>query len=631
MRNTVAQVREWLEQEIPLSKIAVITPFFEQDLAVLEQYFRIEGVPLSRATGLRVQSIAAVQSALARLRLSSADLRFSDLEMSFRHGVPDRFEKFDASFREAMDGSDLARSPAVQAQVEPWLTKEREVGLEEFFAIVSQVWPKEGPGSMSAVFNDLFESTPRIWRQTPRAWVAWLEKRIARIEYTNPENLGGLQILPLKSADFPGVTHRIFLGLVEKLPEMSRSLLSAEEISSLGWKYGFFLAHPEQSVLQFEMQWLTSQECEQNIFCYPATDWTGGLTSPQAFWLKGSGQQHTQTTAPKVCRWDEIQSAPSNPEVELRIQRDLGEVSVPLLPAPSMSFSISSIERFAGCPFVFTAEKRFGLKDPVTVDLEFDRMGTGQFYHRLIELLTEPPINWNPEETALTALTEAIREELPDFKIEASLWPAFASRAKTLARRFLAHEQKLQGDFPQHQILERELDFEISYDREARTWKKGFDEAQTKVRGRIDRISGMSEGPVGVYDYKSSTSAKHNFSAWKRESHFQLSFYSWVVNEGLVSEKYKDQVVAACYYNLKKMDCSIGFQSNEGAGKLYRKAKPKDLTREKVTMSWEDLIQDVNSHLERALQGEMAALPRKPEQCQRCEWRNLCRAPHLQV
>lgn len=628
VRNSVGQIREWLDEGVPISNIAIVTPFFEQDLAVMEQYFRVEGIPLSRTTGLRVQSIAAVQSALARLRLSSSDLRFSDLELSFRNGVPERFEKFSANFREAMDATDLHRSNRVREQVEPWLTVEKEIGLEEFFTIVSSVWPKEGPGSMSAVFNDLFENTPRFWKQTPRAWVAWLEKRVARIEYNNPENLGGLQILPLKSADFPGLTHRLFLGMVEKLPELNQRLLSAEEISSLGWDYGFFLSHPEQTVLQFEIQWLIAQSAERNIFCYPATDWTGGLNSPQAFWLKGAGDQHDLTTTPKSCRWDEIQSAIQDDAVEPRIQRDLGEKPVEPLPPGQLSYSISSIERFSNCPFIFTAEKRFALKDQAIVDLEIDRMGTGQFYHRLAELLTEPPIRWDRSDQELTSLIEKIRTEMTDFNVEPSLWSAFSNRAQQLARRFLAYEKKWQNEFPRHEVLEREKDFEFGYNFQDKKWTASAEAPAVKIRGRIDRISGIADGPVGVYDYKSSTSAKHTARQWKTKGTYQLGFYAWALNEGLIDEKYRGRIVSAAYYNLKKMDSSIGYQTDAGVGQFYRKVKPRDFDRAKAEG---ELIAEVTHHLERAQSGECAPRPREPEKCNRCEWRNLCRSPHLQV
>lgn len=633
VKHSVARVREWLDDGVPLSEIALITPFFEEDFTVLEEYFRVEGIPLRRTSGLRVQTLASVQCALARLRLSKNDLQFSDLLLSLRQGSKDRFEKMSAAFQEAMEPGDLSRLEGVSTQTQAWRWREQEIGLREFLLLLEKVWPEEGPGALGTVVSDLFESTPSHWHQSVNAWLNWLEKRISRLELSAPEASQGLQIVPLKSADLSPWTHRIFLGLVEKLPDLVNSLLTAEEISQWGWKYGFFLAHPEQTILQFELQWLVSQATEVSEFYYPSTDWSGGINSPQPFWLKGAGKVGVAT--PKACRWDEIQSHQDLNATDSRAQglrRDLAMAPVTPLPSRDLSFSVSSLERFRDCPFIFAAEKQFSLLDEPLVDLAFDRRGTGQFNHKLAEKLlasVDGKINWEISEADLQTLLLEIKKELADFSIEESLWPTFAKRASIFARQFLAFEKEMAERYPSQDVLARELRFEFYYRPAEKQWSREPSEGAIRFRGQIDRVSGVRQGPSIVYDYKNTTSARHEYGAWLKENNLQLAFYSWALNEGLIQSDGIGPVVAACYYNLKKLERSIGFQGPEGVGLLYEKTRPRKIERPEIEKMWSQSVDQIVGSMNEATAGVMEPRPRKPEVCPRCQWKNVCRAPHL--
>lgn len=656
IRQCTSQVRTWLDAGVSPSQIAVYTPFLEQDLSVIEKYFGVEGINLRKVTQVRAQSLPSVQCLLARLSLIGGELAFSAVQSAFHEKVPTRHEKFVAAYREALDGSDLGRSPPVESQVKTWREQARtflmgevqsatSIAVDEFLQVAATVAPEAGRDVFVGFFAYVLEKTPESVRLSWRSWVEWLSVCASRMEIRRGEEAHDcIWVRGLTGIEEGEVSHRIFLGCVEELPA-GKSLLSPTEIADLGWTYGFFLPHPEQALTQYEMQRLVDDGKTEDHFYYPITDWSGQLLTPQIFFLEGR-QQWSSVAEVKSTAWERRQQelrdhllqsdldskSHANTRRWRALLRDVGRIKVAPVKQQIESLSISKVERFLSCPFLLAAELRFGLKDEVTLDLNVDRRWQGQFYHRLVEKLLESDFRTLVPDQELERLVSEIRGEFSDFAISDEVWIGFKVKSIDLGRRFLKFEAAYRQQFPFARTAARELSFKVFLKKNGE-WKAGqeSEEGDLLVQGRIDRVDTDAEGMAIVLDYKMSTGSDFAFGAWERENKLQLSFYSWLLDAGLVDETYSDRVVGACFYDLRSWRRDIGFQTKEGIGKLFLKEAPRNITRERVEEHWLATREVIQTSVKQILCGEIDPRPVKPELCERCKWKTHCRAPHLEL
>lgn len=634
IKNAVGQVREWLDAGVPIGNIGVITPNFEMDFPILATAFKVEGVPLDRESSERVQTHRLLQKWSSKLRLWKEELEYADLFTAFQEGFPLRSEEFSAKLKTGLFHEDLGRVAAVRERVDSWKSEGGPTDLAGFFEKATALWVDPDYADLEQIFESLNEKTPKGAHLSLRDWVEWMEVQTARLEST--KSRGGadrLAIVPLQSADSLQWTHRIFMSMTDQLPDKgATSLLSRDEIDTLGWTHGFFLPHPEQKLLQFELEWSLLANSEIDILSYPLTDWDGAPTSPQALWLAGRGNAGHEADHPKSSRWDEIQS--SRAQEPARVEP--GATPVPQTEA--LRLSASSLQRYGDCPFIFAAEKIFGLIDPPLVDLDMDRRQLGQLQHAYLEELTaEHPIRFERSDAELGEILDRLAASDPEMMRDANprLWQAQRTKWIKLGQRFLATERDWFARHPGSRIIAREHEFHFVFDPASGVWRAGERNSPTEIAftGRLDRVDGYFEGGVLksilLYDYKASTQQKHAFGSWLKDNEIQLGFYSWAMNEGLMDPAWKGLVTGALYYNLKTLERDRGVVTDEAVGRLATRSLPKGMTADKLSAFWDELQLKLRERMTAIAQGLIAPAPLKEELCDRCAWRGLCRAPHL--
>lgn len=636
IKNAVGQVREWLDAGVAIGNIGVITPNFEMDFPVLATAFRVEGVPLDRELSERVQTHRLLQKWSSKLRLWKEELDYADLFTAFQEGFPVRSEEFAARLQTGLFHEDLARVGAVRDRVDSWKPEGGPTDLPGFFEKATALWVDEDFSDLERIFESLNEKTPRGARLSVRDWIEWMEVQTARLESTKAR--GGadrLAVVPLQSADSLQWTHRIYLSMTDQLPDRgATSLLNREEIDTLGWTHGFFLPHPEQKLLQFELEWSLLANAEVDVLSYPLTDWDGAPTSPQALWLAGRGNAGHEADPPKASRWDELQAARAAGDGDA-VERG----ATPIPQRENLRLSASSLQRFGDCPFIFAAEKIFGLIDPPLVDLDMDRRQLGQLQHAYLEALTEGhPLRFDLDEAELGAILDRLVAADPQLLRDANprLWQAQRTKWIKLGRRFLDTEREWFARHPGSRILAREHEFRFVFDPATETWRRGERASPQEIEftGRLDRVDGYFEGnelkSVMLYDYKASLQGKHAFAAWKRDNEIQLGFYSWAMNEGLIEPAWRGLVRGALYYNLRTLAREKGVAAVEGVGQVTDRSLPKGKTLADLRAYWDELQLNLRERMHAIGGGDFSPRPRKEEElCPRCTWKGLCRAPHL--
>jgi ATP-dependent helicase/nuclease subunit B len=647
IKHSVGQVRAWLDQGIKTENIAVIAPDIETYWPVLQAYLEEEGIPVQKDITHKVQSLPSITRWLAWLRSKSGRLSSSDLEISFferPEAQTLRYEEFKALFKSLYVEDDLKRNDLVhkifheQVDVSGWVSR------DEFVAQALKGWILTSQESdvVQVILRELLQNAVASTKLTWKEWLSYLESIVAVKEFSLAKgDPTGILATKLMSADSEKARYRIFLGLTdEALKARTKTQLSGTDFFELAKDIGFYLENPDQSDLEFELKLLSEAHSLEDIYCFGATDLTGSLCSPSTFWMNLQGDHHS-LSLPLETRWDEVQHSELRgvrPHLESRkavlesgIDRDTGKAETPHLQVQALPrISASSVESFLKCPFIFTAQRYFKLKDLPEIDLDVDHRTRGQLAHAIFEKLTVEPMrfSWTPAE--LDEVLESIRKEKTIMFADERLWLPLKKKHVAMALRFLEFEKNWREEFKKTKTIGREKRFEFYLNPQTQEISKTPQDNWFRISGQIDRIDSDGEGNLVVLDYKSSAGSTSAAGSWLKNKELQLLFYMWVLEKSLVEDVQGD-VIGLFYFFFKTLERKKGYRADELAGKLYPFPKKKDKNytleaKEKMMIEFNQILMET---LERIRTGEASPKPADYDDCKKCEWRRQCRAPHL--
>ncbi|MGZ5279422.1 MAG: PD-(D/E)XK nuclease family protein, partial [Pseudobdellovibrionaceae bacterium] len=624
-KKAVQVLREWLEQKVPAENIALIAPDMEKYWPLLQPLLVAEGIPFAKDVMSRLQSLPSVSQWLSHLRLSAQDVKYSDLESAmFLSDQPSslRFEEFYSLFAELMGSEDLRRHAVIEKSFQAQFTLNDEISRDEWLGFSVRCWKsKASLEPIELCFREILTNTDAAMTMRVSSWIHLLEQIVAKKEIRIQKgSRSGIQLANLSAGDSISITHRIFLGLTESMLKTQGSpLLSPKEVTAISSELGFALEHPEISSLEFDLAWLSENRGVNSLFFYPQTGFSGGAETPTALWLKKADEESQKLSYPKNLRWDSLLKLEP---VELHPE----ENSNFNLVAP-ISLSPSSIESYRKCAFTFASQKLFRLQDLPVMDFDVDRRTRGSLAHALLEKLGEEPRKFEWSQVELETLIDSLREKAGLEKIDGFIWRGLKDRHVKLAKRFLSFEQEWLRKFPQTKILAREKDFEFFWDLETQNLSK---EGKWKIRGRIDRIDEDQQNRLVLIDYKLSPGDHKNHAKWLEKNQLQLALYMLALEEEVIEGLEAKEVIGAFYYVLKNMDRNRGLKVDSAAGTLFDiDKKTNRITEEKKTellAAVKKIIQEVIGKIQ---EGQFNPVPLEPEKCGECNWKNLCRAPHL--
>ncbi len=652
VKDAVAQVRIWLEQGVPQEQIALVAPDIELYWPLLAPTLAEEGVGVLKSRTVRAHGIAWVQSWLARLRLEMGGAERSDLEIATfsDEGAPINYDRFKRLFTNIYDRTQLQNDDFLEKQFEQILMPTDVVNCVEFVTRVSARWRGSDVDSLKRMIKQLLEDAPTSTRLPVRLWMDWLQASLGnpKMEVTVEVAKPGIHCINLLAGEWLPVTHFYFLGLNEEaLREMQVHGLTSAEVGQLERDLGVTVPAAERGHLEFEARWLLDASAKSMIMSCSATDPGGAPMTPSRLWMMQSSnprQDLAGVRAPQITRWDEIQRAPLSVIAEARwwneervartlhsLKQDLGLESLPTFAANlPLSLSASSLEKYAKCPFIFTAEKLLHLKDQVAIDLDLDASSRGSLIHAMFERLTVEPRRWDWREEEIIEIIEAARVEIryPDF----GLWDSMRPRFVELALKFLAAEKEWRNQFPETKTLGREIRLkgrwladERRLVRENEATEKGY-----PITGQIDRVDGNENNQYVILDYKSSARDVTGIDYWVRGDHFQLALYSQALETGC-TELAPGEVRGAFYYVAKDMERTRGMHVTGENNLLPEKGRRNTaVDREKRDKVLALLNTRIGDLVFKIRDGEFAPNPKTIELCEKCAWRNQCRAPHLQ-
>lgn len=628
IKAVTATVRDWLDQGVQTQNIAIIAPDIETYWPTLKSYLKIEGVQTDKSEVTTLQSFSETQRWLAEMRLRSSEVSSADLELSAYQEqqkplLP--FHEFKSLFSVLYDNSDIDRHSELMKIYEQDRKADEVLNRDAFIAYALKFWPSVNRTTIFESFWQTFlQETPLRLELSLRSWLQYSEVFLAKKEHTvSDAQAQGVQVLSLHSAEWLKATHVWFMGATEEsLKDFEMVGLTLSESMSLSANLGFHFSRPDKAQMEWMARWFLGKKFTAAIFSVPETDFSGQLQAPSLLWLLTAVHRERkkgQVDIPQDTRWDEMQKAPekvghAHPE---RIRQDLGEETKPNWPVQrNAPLSATQFERYANCPFQFAAERIFNLKELPLLDLDADHMADGRLLHAIVEELTVEPMRFARTTEELEEVVEAAREK-SEFRIaDQRLWPQMKKRYVDQAQRFLNFEKKWRENFPKLKTLARELAFDMPFQ-------------DSRIRGKIDRIDADPSGHYAVVDYKRGGDQRHLAGALER-GEFQLWLYSLIVEEGTANLP-KGEVEGAFYFSLKEMERKKGFRLKEALGELFTlEEKSRNLlSKEDKLANYEKLKIMIAEIIQKMQNGEFNPAPKDIKECTKCDWRTVCRAPHL--
>jgi RecB family exonuclease len=590
--------RAWIEAGIAPEKILISAPQIESYWPLIEPLFRIEGLPVSKDLCASLESLPDLQRWFARMRVALKNFEFSDLQTSLyspQNMPTDRFESFQALFSRILDAEDLQRDKKIRQAFEDPQFPEGPLTVHEYLGKALRYWPLDAnvdslQGPLKKLLEENLESLPLTFKN----WTYLIEQLTNKMEMPILRGQqSGVRIENLASAPGHLFTHRIYLGLVENaFRKQETHMFTPSETEHLDLDTGFQLNHPEQSSLLYDLYFQAQSGSTTDHFLYALADVQGAVQTPHAFCveLEETKGLQAQIQIPPPGVFDHQLANSSVYEEVLQ--------SEALLPNSPRALSASGVENYWKCPFRFLAAQIFRLQDLADLDMDPDPRSSGTFAHWLFrELATEPRrFDWTDE--TVGHLVDKIFEE--HFPKQQQLWQPFRERWVRLGKKFIQFESE--SILP---LIKSTRGTEIEFKAEihGRSWK-----------GTIDRVDELKDGSLRVLDYKASEKS-YSIKSWQKNQHFQLAFYSWLLKKGLINGFPAGQELSASYYvykNFRLHPTDSGAESREYLEQHIQWAEG-----------------EVSNFVEKLNSGLYPAKPKEVKTCESCNWRTLCRAPHL--
>ncbi len=635
IRDATAQVRQWIEAGIPPHQIAVVAPDIESVWPTLAFHFESEGIPMQKSHVSSLQALVDVQKFLSKIRTIGLSLSTRDLELAYYEDgqaiqMNDlAFERFEALYKNIYDEKDYSRFDKIKIDFANPQDLSKPLSQDQFLFKISQLNSFyssasdrifEVPSWMEALVRDILSSFEESMLMPWNDWVSFSESSLSRHELNYQEaQQQGVMITSLMSSHFLNVTHRVFIELSEEsMKAKSDRGIMPQSARLLARDLGFWLTHSEQGDTEFELEWAAQCGKVQDKFYFSATQLTGQIQTPSSIWLKlKSLREHkVQDVGFQVPRLTVLDHTLNQQIQNPRLLQDLGEQEYESLQGLKIkSISPSALEAFYRCPFVYYARQTLHLKTFPEIDLDVDRRSVGEAIHFLFEtILSKDLLLWS--EASLELLLEESR--LTHFSyIVQGFWGAQKKKMVKLCLRFIEFEKEWRKKHPYTQKTMTEVQ-----------WKgtlKG-----NEYQGRMDRVDISDRNQMIVLDYKLSGSQLKGAHQWIESGSLQMLFYIYALEHGW-AEGLEGHVVAAFYYVIKNFAREVGFETKEEIPQFFhptskRNQKYDEEQKTKLMNQFEELTESLASRLKK---GEMKPIPEDEKSCARCEWRRLCRAPHL--
>lgn len=644
IKEAVARVRGWLDAGIPETQIAIAAPNLEAYWPVLSLHLEVEGISSSKAMVSSLHSFPDMMKWLARLRLRSGIPDSRDLEMDvFGDQLPPMtFSGFREIFSRVYEVEDLDLSPEV---IRHFQTEFRDSGRwvdeaidrDQFLARAVSLLrlSDEAARAVRALKAVLEECPPDLKFKTPQ-WVKYLSGAIAKVEMAVvPADPRGIWCLNLSSLEGVQCTHLVVMGLHEgALRSQHSTAVQTTDLRAIERDLGFVIDGEDRKRTEFEARWILSQPRTTTHLLFSDTDLNGTVQTPSWTWISGAWAERKKTPeieVPGLTRFDQQMSRSfeslGSEFQRRRLKFEQGETSVAEQPTFAADLvtglSATTIDQVSKCPLQFAFRRILGPRDQGELDLDADSSRQGRLQHKVFEYLGIA--QWSSmSDLAIDEIIEKAKVdvETTDGKPivrSPQAWLSLRRRVAKVARWVLEFEREERKKFPDLKTVGCEVSFE------GKIGTRG-----AKVRGQIDRVDSRADGRAVIVDYK-NRSYTQNFGQWSKKNFWQPLLYAYAFENGWTKLS-RGPLAGVFIYDISQRERGSGLRLREGNEDFFEfTSRNKGQTRDDLDQALGDLVDQVDKVVEILKTGQFRPEPSDPKECERCQWTQACRAPHLEL
>ncbi|OGF48865.1 MAG: hypothetical protein A2231_08545 [Candidatus Firestonebacteria bacterium RIFOXYA2_FULL_40_8] len=221
--------------------------------------------------------------------------------------------------------------------------------------------------------------------------------------------------------------------------------------------------------------------------------------------------------------------------------------------------SVTAIDRYLDCPFVFYLEKILKLEILEEPKFEIESAAIGTILHNVMEGAFEP--GKKIPEKIEEKIIRSVEAELKKTNLHEFWKDHIRNRVTLLLKRIIKQEQLIFEEYPHVYCVEKKGRFKLN-------------NVDAAVKGRIDRVDN-NEREFAVIDYKSGSGAKKYFDKTVKGESIQLALYA-----RMIAVEQGRTCGGLCVYDLK--EGRARFVKKEKVAELYDEAL---ITAEKAVQS----------------------------------------------
>ena len=664
VKESVAQVRNWLNQGVTENEIALLAPDIENYWFCLKPHLNQEGISYKKSHSVTLIDYPEILFWFSELQLHLGFLTFTDLETKYFYTNPVRsFSEFHSLFAKVPE-REFSKKLLNKKKIK---SSDAKIKGKEFIRWSASFWPKTGRSELLELALKSFQEFPL---EAELRWGAWLKilksnlfSSTRELEEESPQ---GISCLSLNALHSIRGSHVLIMGLDQDSLLSPLSSSRQEDMEALSNDLGFPLSFPNPKQMELNLFWfLQSSSLKEVILSVADMDFSGSHRTASSLWrLYGEsflekenkkssvkkGELTTQKNEPLIIKMkqpakkpkDMLQQKKSLKNVQFKNistidslvsnshwNKESEDLSISLK-KNKRQFSGASLKKYAECPFAYAVKYDFNLYHTEKADREVSPLETGTLTHYLLKKLLNKKnfLNWKDNE--VTWLVDHLIETIKKKEIKSvhnNQWSIIKTTLKEIALRFLEKEALLFKKIPSLQVLGQELKLECYWEQEKRDFSQKGD---FLFKGFIDRLDyEPSTQSYYIRDYKSSVSQINHIDRWIEKKEIQLLLYALILENGLIKELPKGKVRALSYYSYKDFNhkgyVEEGSLFEEFFGNRWQGKKGRKV----LETIFRNLKEEIHNILNSIDNREFSPKPFDEKICEKCSWRKWCRAPHL--
>ena len=656
VKDATSTVRKWIEQGIKPHHIAISAPSIDFYWPVLKPYLTLEGIPYNTSSVTKLYSIPQIARWLSQIQVQlKPQVQPHALELATfgRSECCISYTQFHRIYSSILDLSDYKRSPTIYDRFvkikKEGISKTEPINVHFFLEYILTLWPdkssNESIEGLTTILKNFIKDTKGLHLLKISYWLEILEHTISQSSLPLQESSAfGIYISDIAHLEYLFVEHIYMMGLSEEglQSRLRSSILTNADIDLIHEQLGFSLEPTEKAPLEFSVDWILTDPHIHKVISYPESDFMAEVLSPSLLWLKNQ-KQVTSPHEPSTTLWDTYQDLASQsdyPENLLHFQdkktilnnihNEIKEQHrEDLLPYRPAYLSVSSLERYYKCPFIFYAEDVLKLSSRPALEMDMDALDHGSLIHALLAHLTEEPFRSEWTKQQLSDLIESclVREKISF--AEGQFKDYFKEKQIKKLQEFLQFEKKWRERFPNTKTLLKEASLSAYIDPQTGQLSSTEREGWVLIKGRLDRLDQVEKDILCLIDYKTSLANRTNYKTWLKKGEFQLGLYALMIQEDHLNG-ISGEIASAVYFGIKEMKRNKGFllqDYNEQAYVIenhYHK-----INKNGRDQFFKELKKEITKIVSSIIKGDFPAQPKDFKSCYTCHWRNICNAPHL--